>query len=96
MHPVEDEPGERHALGGQPIDEVRRLAQRVGLRRRDDEERRSRSLEQLVRRIRALAKSTEHRVERGDERLHVAQEPAPRTRIMTLVTVETPNDSAFM
>ena len=78
VHPVEHQPGQRHLLRGQPLDEVRRLAQRVPLRRRDHQERRPRRLQQLVRRVGALAEPAEHRVQRRHEGLDVAAAPGRR------------------
>ena len=68
---VDDQAGQRHPLLAQPLDEVRRLAQRVRLGRRDDQERRTPVLEQLEGALRPLPEAAEERVERGDERLHV-------------------------
>ena len=59
---------------GEPLDEVRGLAQRVRLGRGDHQERRPRRLEQLVGRVGALAEAAEHGVERGDEGLHVLED----------------------
>ena len=47
--PVDHEPRQRHPLLVEPLDEVRRLAQRVRLRGGDDQERRTVGLEQLRR-----------------------------------------------
>ena len=71
--PVDHQPGQRHPVLAEPLDEVRRLAQRVRLRRGDDEERRAVGLEQLERLLRALPEAAEERVEGGHEGLHVAQ-----------------------
>ena len=68
VHPVDDQPGQRHPLGGEPLDEVGRLAQRVRLGRGDHDERGAGRLEQLVGLLGALAEAAEHRLERGDER----------------------------
>ena len=73
VHSVEHQPGERHLLGLEPLDEVRRFAQRVALRHGDDDERRTALLEQLVGLVGALAESAEHRLERGDEQAEVLQ-----------------------
>ena len=68
--------GERHPAPLEPVDEVRRLAQRVALGGGDDDERRRRLLEQRVGDVGALAEPAEHRVERGDEGLHVGEQLA--------------------
>ena len=70
---VDHQPGQRHLLRAQPLDEVRRLAQRVRLGRGDHQERRTPVLEQLEGALRPLPEAAEERVERGDERLHVLE-----------------------
>ena len=72
---VQHEPGQRHAVGLEPFDEERRLAQRVALRRRHHDERGPAVLERGVGPLGPLAEAAEHRLERGEERLHVTQQP---------------------
>ena len=73
LHPVEHQPGERHRLGLEPLDEVRRLAQRVALGRGHDDERRVVGLEHRVGVVGALAEAAEQGVDRADEGLHVGE-----------------------
>ena len=74
LHAVEDQPGERHAVLVEPIDEVGGLAQRIALGGGDHHERRTRILEQGVRGLRALAEPAEHRVDRADERGQIREQ----------------------
>ena len=76
VHPVEHQPGQRHRLLGQPVGEVGGLAQRVTLGRGHDDERRARLLEQVVGALGPLAEAAERRLDRRDERAHVAQQLA--------------------
>ncbi len=71
--PVEDQPGQRHRLGRQPLDEERRLAQGVRVRRGHHQERRLPVLEDLVGLVRPGPETPEQGVEGGHERLDVAQ-----------------------
>ncbi len=75
---VDHHAGQRHALFGQPVDEVRRLAQRVALRRGDDQERRLRSRPAAgTSAFARCRKPPKMRLERGDEGLHVGDDLAP-------------------
>jgi hypothetical protein len=80
-HPVEHQAGQRHGLLVEPFHEVRRLAQSIRLRSRNDEERRLPVLQQRERTLRALAKAAEEGVEGGDERLHVAEHLSPQDAV---------------
>ena len=66
-HPVEHQAGQRHGLRGQPVDEVRRLAQRVRLGRGDHDEGGPGCLQQLVRLLRPFPEAAEHGLQRADE-----------------------------
>jgi hypothetical protein len=68
------EAGQRHAVLAEALDEVRRLAQRVGLRRRDDDEGRPVGLEQPESLLRRARGSRRTACDGPDERLHVAEE----------------------
>ena len=74
LHAVEDQSGEGHAVLVEPVDEVGGLAQGVALGSGDHHERRTRILEQRVRRFCALAEPAEHRVDRADERRQVGEQ----------------------
>ena len=76
LDPVHDEAGERHTLLVEAAGEEGRLAQRVALGRGDHDEGRLGLLEQGVGLVGALAETAEHRVERGDEGLHVLEQLA--------------------
>ena len=73
MHPIENQTGERHPFAAEAVHEEGRLAQRVRLRRGHDDEGGARRLQQLVGLVGSLAKTTEHRVQRADQGLHIAE-----------------------
>ena len=77
LRPVDDQARQRHVVVGEPLDEVRRLAQRVRLGCRDHDEGRAVGLEQRERLVRPLAEAAEEGVEGRDEGLHVAQHLRP-------------------
>ena len=76
MEPVDHQTGQRHALAGESLGEVGRLADRVGLGCGDHEEGRLVGLQQPVGRLGALPEAAEDGVEGGDEGLDVGQELA--------------------
>ena len=74
MRPVEDQTGQRHPVGRQPVHEVRRLTQRVLGRRRDHHEGRLGPAQQFVGSLGTFPEATEHGVQRPDERRDVHQQ----------------------
>ena len=88
VHPVEHQAGQRHVLRGQPLHEVRGLAQRVPLGGRHHQEGRTGRLEQLVRGVGARTEAAEHGVHRGHEGLHVSQQLAPITLLSAPVIID--------
>ena len=85
--PVDDQAGQRHLVLAEPLDEVRRLAQRVRLRRGDHEERRPVGLQQLEGLLRRAAGSRRRgcRTRRRTSACRCSTW-APRTLVSALVT----------
>jgi hypothetical protein len=74
VHPVEYQAGQWHPVLGQPLHEIRRLAQRVPLGGGHHQERGALVLQQPIGGVGALAEPAEHGVQGRDEGLDVAQD----------------------